>query len=228
MANLVNILKDVISLIDLEIKVLNLIGTRYYLCKTLHLTIGKIVKDNGGNDFKITAFKDNDWIELVPFGHSNAFIGSVVICPAITFLHGSPSSVDKEYAQVDQQTLNKTPFIWLLEPYDEDKGEADSVLDCSFSARLFFMDWAYNQGWQNDQHNTNVIVPMENLRDAFNDVIDASFSFRNTTVIRSKPRSRFGVVISNKGSNKTIINEDLSGLEVNADLDLFNTDICKC
>ena len=59
-------------------------------------------------------------------------------------------------------------------------------------------------------------------------MIDASFSFRNTTVIRSKPRSRFGVVISNKGSNKTIINEDLSGLEVNADLDLFNTDICKC
>ena len=143
-------------------------------------------------------------------------------------MHGSPSSVDKEYAQVDQRTLNKTPFIWLLAPYDEDKGEGDSALDCSFSARLFFMDWAYNQGWQNDQHNTNVIVPMENLRDAFNDVIDASYSFRSTTTVRSKPRSRFGVIVSNKGSDKTIINEDLSGLEVNVDLDLFDTDICKC
>ena len=228
MANLVNILKDVISLIDLDIKVLRFSGVRLELCKTLHLTIGKIITDSAGMKFKITDFKDNDWIEIEPFEHTNSFEGLVVTCPPITFLHGSPSSVNSEYAQVDQQTLNKTPFIWLLEPYDENDGDIDSALDCSFSARLFFMDWAYNQGWQNDQHNTNVIVPMSNLRDAFKEVINNSYSFRSTTIVRSNPRSRFGVVISNKGSSKTIINEDLSGIEVNVDLDLFDTDICKC
>ena len=228
MANLVNILKDVISLIDLNITVLRVDGLRLELCKTLHLTIGKIVTDSEGMKFKITSFKDNDWIDITPFGHSSTFEGLVVTCPPITFLQGSPSSVNNEYAQVDQQTLNKTPFIWLLEPYDQEDGDIDSVLNCSFSARLFFMDWAYNQGWQNDQHNTNVIVPMSNLRDAFKGVIDGSYSFRSTTTVRSTPRSRFGVVISNKGSDKTIINEDLSGIEVNVNLDLFDTDICKC
>jgi len=228
MSNLVNILKDTISLIDLNVNVLSISGVRIYVCKTLHLTLGKIVKDELGNEYKVTAFSNNDWIEVEPYGHSLSFTGSIVVTPSITFLHGSPSSVDKEYAEIDQRTLNKTPFIWLLSPYDDEDGEKDSALDCSFSARLFFMDWCDEPLWQNDDHNTNVIVPMENLRDAFKSVIEGSYSFRSSTTVRSRPRSRFGVVVTNKGSESKIINEDLSGIEVNVQLDLFDTDICKC
>ncbi len=228
MANLVNILKDTISLINLNVNVLEIVGNRIYVCKTLHITVTKIVKDELGNEFTVTAFSDNDWIEVEPLGHSLSFTGSIVVAPSITFLHGSPSSTNQEYVDIAQETLSKTPFIWLLEPYDDEDGEKDSALDCSFTGRLFFMDWADEPKWMNVEHNDNVIVPMENLRDALKDVIEGNYSFRSSTTLRSKPRSRFGVVVSNKGSEKKIINEDLSGIEVSFKLDLFDTDICKC
>lgn len=228
MANLVNILKDVISLIDLNLKVLSIQGNRIYVCRTLHVTLDKFVKDEFGNSYRVTAFIDNDWIEVEPFGHTNDFTGSIVVAPSITFLHGSPSSVNSEYKEVDQETAKKTPFIWLLEPYDTNDGDEDSILECSFSGRLFFMDEADEQAWENSEHNTNVIVPMENLKDAFKSVIEDSYSFRSTTSVSSRPRSRFGVVVTNKGSRSKIIEEDLSGLEVNIDLDLYDTNICKC
>lgn len=228
MANLVNIMKDLISLVDLEIDVLSIVGKRIYVCKTLHITITKIVKDEQGNEFIVTAFENNDWIEIEPYGHGLSFTGSLVVAPSITFLHGSPSSTNNEYLNISNETLQKTPFIWLLEPYDEDEEDRDSVLDCSFSGRLFFMDWADESTWLNDEHNTNVIVPMENLREALKQVVEGSYSFRSTSTLRSKPRSRFGVVVSDKGSSKKIINEDLSGVEVSFNFDLFDTDICKC
>ncbi len=228
MSNLVNILKDTISLVDLNVNVLSIVGNRIYVCKTLHITVTKIVKDELGNEFKVTAFSNNDWIEVEPYGHSLSFTGSIVVAPSITFLHGSPASTNQEYVQISQSTLDKTPFIWLLEPYDEEDGDKDSALDCSFNGRMFFMDWANEPKWKNVEHNTNVIVPMENLRDALKLAIEGSYSFRSSTTLRSKPRSRFGVVVSDKGSTKKIINEDLSGIEVSFNLDLFDTDICKC
>ena len=234
MNNLVDIIQNVINNINLNINVINIVdGKTITVCDTKHITINKIVKNfnkygSSGLKYKVISFVEDTTVVVEPYGHSVPFAGSKLIAPEITFLHGSPSSVNNEYAQVDQQTLNKTPFIWLLEPYDENLGESDSALEVSFDCRLFFMDWAYNQGWKNDEHDTNVIKPMKKLLEQFNGVIYNDFSFRNTSVIRSRPRSRFGVVVTNRGSDRTIINEDLSGLEVEAELDLFDVEICNC
>ncbi len=225
-SNLVDIVRSIINSIDLTIPVKSIVGTKVYLCTTMHITIGKIVKDVYGNEYKVINFSFNEWIEVEPYNHDIPFNGSSVIAPSILFLHGTPSSTNNEYLVVSQRTMNKTPFIWLLVSYEYENLPLDSSLLASYSARLFFMDWADTPKWTNDNHNNLVIKPMENLSKAFINVIENDYTFKRLNGFRRSPRPRFGVELTNKGSDKTIINEDLSGIDLSLTLEIYDTSIC--
>lgn len=226
-SNLVDIVRQLIERIDLNINVNSIIGNKIFVCNTMHVTLGKIVKDEFGNEYRVIDFSFNEWIEVEPIGVSpNPFNSTVIVAPSILFLHGSPSSTNNEYALISNRTLSKTPFIWLLVSYDYDTLPADSSIVASYNARLFFMDWANVPKWKNDQHNNLVIKPMENLSKAFTDVIEADYTFKRLEAFTRRPRPRFGVEITDKGSDKTIIHENLSGIDLSLKLEMYNTALC--
>ena len=228
MSNLVDIIEGIISKIDLNLTVKSTDGQLIELCNTLHITVGKIVKDELGNEYRVTDIVFNESITVVPIDSAPLFSGSTVVAPEITFLHGSPISTNEEYNKVlDRDSLKKTPFIWLLESYEYENGSRDSSIVASYSARLFFLDLYYRE-WLNDEHNELAIKPMENLVRAFKNVIETDYSFKTLDSFRSRVRPRFGVEVANKGSRDKIINEDLSGVEVNMSIELFDLSICKC
>jgi hypothetical protein len=80
--------------------------------------------------------------------------------------------------------------------------------------------------WRNDQHNDLVIKPMENLSEAFVNVIQNDYTFKTLEAYIRRPRPRFGVEISDKGSDKTIIHENLSGIDLSLTLEMYNTKLC--
>lgn len=228
MSNLVDIIEGIISQIDLNLTVKSTDGQIIELCDTLHITVGKIVKDELGNEYRVTEIVFNESITVIAIGSAPLFSGSTVVAPEITFLHGSPISTNEEYNKVlDRDSLKKTPFIWLLESYEYENGSRDSSVVASYSARLFFLDLYYRE-WLNDEHNELAIKPMENLVQAFKNVIETDYSFKTLDSFRSRVRPRFGVEVANKGSRDKIINEDLSGVEVNMSIELFDLSICKC
>ena len=111
MANLVDIIRGIINDIDLVIEVESTNGVRVDVCSTLHITVGKIVTDALGQEYKVTDFSNNEWIDVEPFGATvDPFAGATITAPPILFLHGSPSSTNSEYLETDTQTLEKTPF----------------------------------------------------------------------------------------------------------------------
>ena len=228
--NLVDIVRQIINRIDLNIPVVSVVNgvgvDKIFVCNTMHITIGKIVKDEFGNEYKVTDFSFNEWVEVVPYNHLIPFESTVLVAPQILFLHGSPASTNNEYLLVSQRTLNKTPFIWLLESYEYENLPLDSSVIASYDARLFFMDWANTPKWKNDQHNSLVIKPMENLSKAFINVIENDYTFKRLGSYKRRPRPRFGVEITDKGSDKTIIHEDLSGVDMSVTLEMFNTELC--
>ena len=227
MENLVDIVRAIIEKIDLNIPVINIIGGyRIFVCNTLHITLGKIVKDEFGNDYKVTDFSFNEWVDVEPVGTVLPFNSTILVAPPILFLHGSPASTNNEYLLIKNRTLKKTPFIWLLESYEYDNLPLDSSIVLSFNVRLFFMDWANTPKWKNDQHNELVIKPMQNLSDAFIKVIQNDYVFKTLGAYTRRTRSRFGVEITDKGSDKTIIHEDLSGIDLTLTLDMYNTKLC--
>lgn len=229
MANLVDIVRDIIALIDLNIPVESTDGVRVNVCYTLHITIGQIVEDGLGNQYKVTDLSNNEWVDVTPYGATlDPFAGVVLVAKPVTYLHGSPSSTNSEYAQMSNDTRQKTPFIWLLESYQYTEPGFTSSIATQYDARLFFMSNSNNPEWINDEHNNQAIKPMENLKEAFFDVVKASFAFKPVLNKSVTVRSRFGVEITNKGSEQNIIDEDLSGLDVRATLEVYDIEICKC
>lgn len=225
--NLVDIVKGIVAQIDLNIPVISTDGVNIILCKTLHVTVGSTVGDGLGNEYLVTELVDNTSIDVSPLGAAPIFAGTIVIAPTITPLHGSPSSTNTEYLDIEQVSRDKTPFIWLLESYEYEQGALDSAIVAKYDARLFFMDLTKEELWINDQHNDLAIKPMENLQIAFKEVIDNDFTFKRLEAYRVRVRPRFGVEVTNQGSDEKIINEDLSGVEVNMTIELYDLSICK-
>lgn len=227
MANLVDKIQDIINNIDLNIDVVSTDGTIILVCDTKWITELKFVKDELGNEYKVTSFVENTSVTVTPGTGSPAlFSGDILVAPEITYFHGSPASVNAEYNRLRQKTSRKTPFIWLVEPYESDDIGLLSPFTDNWKPILYFMEWLKGDD-NNDKQNNLAIKPMEALGDAFEDAVNIDFTIKRTT-FRDKRRPRFGIDLTNRGSNEKIIDEDLSGIEKRFDLSLFKTSDCKC
>lgn len=225
--NLVDIIKTIISNMDLAVEVKSIVGNKVYVCgSTLHITITKTVTDSSGNQYMVTDMLFDTWLELTPIAPSPTFDDVVLFAPPVTYLHGTPMSVNDEYLMVDPDTINKTPFCWVLEPYVFKQPGLDSSLSGVYDIVLFFMDWAKETEWTNEQHNDRVIKPMENLANLFKQTINDDFTFRRLENFDIKPRSRFGVEVVNKGNDRKILDEDLSGVQVSFSLEAYDVKQC--
>lgn len=218
----VDIVEDVVNDINLTLDVKSVVGPRINLCDTLFLTKLKIITDESGNQYKITDFLDNEWIEVEVIGASPfPYVGSVVICPDINYQHGTPSSTNEEYLDMDAETFEKMPLVWLLEPYDEVFFGLESSVERDSKFTIFFLDETDEAQWLNTEHHRLVIKPQSNLRSAFIKVIENAPLFKTYASYNQKPRARFGVFVQNVGPDKKIINEDLSGVELTAGIERF-------
>ena len=224
MNNLVNIVNNIINQLKLDLTINSIDGDKFYMCNTLFLTKLKDVTDMADNVFTVVEFEVNKWVVLTPKGHNNAFVGLTMNLNPITYLHGDPSSTNSEYLQRDNHTPNKTPFIWLVESYNFEDLPADSSVEEAFNVRLFFMDWAFTEEWINDEHNENVIKPMQNLAKQFKNVIENDYNFKRLDTCSITVRNRFGNNPDNP--NKLIIDEDLSGVEMNFKIEVYNLNNC--
>jgi hypothetical protein len=197
------------------------------MCNTIHIKVGDVIKDPLGNDYQVVAMSVNEWLQVISTDSQDPFVGNTFMPPSVLFLHGTPSSTNNEYLKLHgTRTLEKTPFIWLLLPYTENYLPLDSSLVASYNARIFFMDWANVDKWKNDQHNDLAIKPMNSLCSAFINVIENDYSFKNLVEYTRQPRPRFGVEVTNKGSEKTIIHENLSGIDLTLLIELYSTSKC--
>lgn len=233
MANLVDICTYIIGQINLDLPVSSVVANVITVCDgTLNITIGKIVKASNGDEYIVTAITIDESITVEPHGATvDPFpVDSLTVtAPAPTFVHGSPTSTDNEYNELlDNETIKKTPLIWLLEPYEYVSLSRESSLEAAFNARLFFLEWFDIDTYTNDDHNKYAIKPMENLAQAFLDVINNDYSFKTISDANKKVRPRFGVEVTDRGSDRKIINEDFSGVELAPLIEVFDLDSCSC
>jgi hypothetical protein len=228
MANGVDVIRAIVDSINRETTVKSIAGLKVFVCSTLWITLGKTIEDGNGNKYKVTDFSFDEWIELQVIGNSPApYEGLVVVAPEPKFFYGTPSSLNDEYLKIkSRRTLKKTPFIWFLGSYEYESPAPDSPIEMGLDGRLFFMDGAQEIKWTTDQHNELVIKPMNNLVDAFVNVVEEDYSFKTLGSYSRRPRERFGVEVANQGNTRKIIDEDLSGIDVRILLELFDTSIC--
>ena len=223
-------MKYILGQYDYTLKVKEVALPKVFVCDTTkHLSIYSIITDGGGLEYKVTAIDVNNYIEIEPTnGNTTPFTGTVVNLPPVYFGHGTPQSVNNEYIDIEVNTADKTPLVWLYENTESDLPSADSSIDEIFDVRLFFLAWANTPKWKNDQHNDWAVKPMQNLANEVINIINNDFAFKKIPRGRTKPRSRFGVYTTNKGNTDNIIDEDLTGVELRFDLEAYDLSGCNC
>jgi len=213
-----DIVRNIVNDIDNVIKVNSVVGNIFYTTNTKYLSNKSIVKVNGV-EYRVTSFVKNESVTLDLGGATVTATELELKKP--TFLHGTASSVNNEYLEISNQTREKTPFIWLLRGYTDTFYDELSSKDRDSSIRLFFMDETNADKWRNDEHDTNAINQMYELSQLFIKVVQGSQIYDDLGTYSITDRPRFGVEIANRGSDSMIIDEDLSGVELNMILPIF-------
>lgn len=227
MISVVDIFRSIVANIDLKIKVKSVNGFIVYVCDTKHITIHKVIEDSDGKTWKVKDFKQDEWVELTPLDGQLAFEATHIFAPKPLFIHGNASSANSEYLRVSQITLEKTPFIWLLSGYTEREFGVMSAIGLEVTARLFFMDETNEREWINDEHLKYTIKPMRKLAGLMVEAIEKDGRFPTLTERSFVDRARFGVEVVNKGNASKIIDDDLSGTQLDLPLKIYK-EHCKC
>ena len=215
------IVRDLVNAMDLSIGVNEIDGNVLKVCRTLHVRNNSIVKDGQGNDYKVISFINNKSITVDPLG-AYVFTGDVVFAPNPVFLQGKWISANQEYLNMDLDTRQKTPLIWLVRGYEERLKGAMSSVKLEVEPLIFFLDEADFTAWVNDEHDVNAINPMYNLAELFVKTIENNPLFKPLEGWKIQDEPRFGVKITtDKGNSKRILSDDLSGVGLRVPLKYF-------
>lgn len=211
-----------------EAQVLGINGDVLTVCTTRWITEDKIVEDSQGNQYSVNSIVFNETITVTPINGAPAFNDTIVLAPLVRYQHGTPSSVNNEYLNVEEWQIEKTPILWLLEPYEEEPLEPDSSLDASYVFKLFALE-GIEEERSNDDQNDFALKPMKQLTIYVEDIIDNDYNFKRLENRPSrKPRARFGVDVANRGSDRRIIDAALSGYEMGVSpLEVYDLEACK-
>jgi hypothetical protein len=211
---------QVIDKLKLVVEITNVTDNVLLTCNTSFLIAGSVVKDDNEVEYKITAVVPNVSITV----DANGFTGSLHIRKPL-LLEGTPKQTNVEYLQISNYSQDNLPLVWLVQNYTENVFGEDDVRSRQVSCTLLFLD-SYNEQWINDELNENSMRAMNILSSQFIQAITDNFStFQMVKNYNRIPRARFGVETSN-GAERLIIEDKLSGYEVNVSFDIYKDYDC--
>lgn len=219
------IVENVVANLDLTTKV-EASGNTLTTCDTLHLRKYSVVKDESNNTFRVDSVTINEQIVVTPLG-SYTWSGIVLTAPEPTFLQGEWMNANSEYLDMSNRSAKKTPLIWLVRGYNEDHFGRESSIDFEVDPIIYFLDETPESGWLQDDHDKNAINPMYQLCEKFVKTLNRKVFIDEIQTYSIKDVPEFGVKVGNKGSDRTIIDDYFSGVELRVDLRVFDN-CSKC
>lgn len=215
------VLEEIINSFVYEIKVKQIVdlldGTfKIFTCNTLYLTENKVITI-GVNDYLIKELVCNEYFivsgPVLP-------VAEIITLPPPFFFHGTVIATNEELTEI-QFSEDKTPFIYLLETLREKyPNDSESAVLFEANIRLCFLTEANFEDWNTQAHHEKAIAPMRNL--AFY-LLENNDNFGEFTLI---DRAKFGVYISEKGSQKQLFNDNLSGVESEINFIVYKNQAC--
>lgn len=129
------------------------------------------------------------------------------------YFHGTPMATNSQINGRDD--INKVPMIYLYEVLREKNLSVNSAIVRESDLRLFFLDNANFSDWATDDHYSKRIVGLNSLVDQFIDFARKykSFYLYETDFTRIN-HVKWGVFTNNKGHEKRILDDELTGVEL--------------
>ena len=213
----VDFIETILNSLDFSIKVntFTVVGTEteLYVDNTYHARIGSIITI-GANTYTVTTVVNNTTIiiEGTPANPTELTLATP------NYFHGTATATNNELSKLDKDA--KFPFVYcyelIRETYDNTIG---SSIDRVADLRLYFLDNANFQDWSTEEHYDNVIDGMRNLTNLFIEKLNDHSSIGLFDTFELSNHVKFGVW-TEKGHEKRVFNEYLSGVELLINLPL--------
>jgi hypothetical protein len=227
----VDIVREVVSNIDNAIALTSIVdnadGT--YLLNTndtLHLQDGFPLVI-GGNDYTIvTVVKD---VSVLISGSVLPVLTSFNVYAPVYF-HGTVIRVNAEMkTTADAQNIfSRTPFIYLKEVLTDKVNSKfnKSPIEKETTLKILFLTQSKFKDWKTTEHYSKSIYQMTNLANRFIESCYANKTIWEFQDYEMIPHANFGVYVDN-GHNKSIFEDQLSGIEMNISLPFLRQDECN-
>jgi len=174
-------------------------------------------------DYTVTDFEINVFITVKAIsGDVPVTVSSFTINPP-TFVWGNPKMVSAEIVKRITNGTAVWPYMWIVEI-----SNTQTTLDPSLAVRstpsfnIFFLDSADKDNWTIEEHYDNDIYPLNNYIGFFTEILRSRRDLFDTDSITFNQVNHvnFGDYIVDKGNEEKILNDNVTGIQVQIDLPL--------
>jgi hypothetical protein len=196
------------------------------VCATKWARVGKYVTDSNGAIYRITDVQIDEYIKAEPIAPNGPPLDGVINLPNPYWITGTRTATNREWTIKDNNLLDKTPIVWLLETLRFRQYGRQSTFDFDADLRIFFLDETDPVNYYTADHRENVVFPMQNLANEFISTIARLRQFKVIEDYELITFSRFGVE-QQPGMFQNILDANLSGVELRITLTMYKGN-CKC
>ena len=233
MEDIVNIVKrEIIDKMDVSLSISNVeilevapnvFISKITVCDIKWARIGKYVIDEIGVFFNILEIDYN--LNLITVENSFESLTGLLYVPH--YFYGTPMQVNSEWGAVTKIEVNKIPFIWLIEPLNENTFGRDSSLERTSEIRLLFVDGRFVTNWKVKDIHEFRIQSLLNMVEQFKESVNGNRIFQRVTDYRVKTLTKLGSE-SEQGFLKNILDANLTAVELRFTLPIYKGYDCKC
>jgi len=221
------IIEGIVNQIDVTLfGVYDPITEQTNVCETKWARIGKKVTDSTGQIYVIVDIEPNEWIKAEPIIQNNPPLEGEFTLSTPYWITGTRTATNREWTIADNNLLDKTPIVWLLETLKYKQFGRQSTYDFETYLRIFFLDETDPVNYYTADHRENVVYPMQNLANEFIKTISGIRKFKVVEDFELITFSRFGVE-QQTGMFQNILDANLSGVELRITLTMYKEN-CKC
>jgi len=174
----------------------------------------------------ITEVEPNEYIKADPIAPNGPPLDGIITLPTPYWITGTRTATNREWTIKDNNLLDKTPIVWLLETLRFRQYGRQSTYDFDADLRIFFLDETDPVNYYTADHRENVVYPMQNLANEFISTIARLRKFKVIDDFELITFSRFGVE-QQPGMFQNILDANLSGVELRITLTMYKAN-CKC
>lgn len=229
MVNTIDIIKDLVTNLDLKLNVTSVetVGSTYkiFTCNTYYLapkskiTINAVV-------YTVVSLINNEYIIVTG---ASLPIKGVYTLPSPYFTHGTVKQANEELS-MESDMFKKTPMVFLRRPFSEVFYNGQQSDERNVDLTLYFLTQADFEHWQIDSFDANAIKPMYNLMNAFINMLNNNryINKANISEFRVEEKIKFGIYVNEKGYENSIFNDTLSGVQLSFSLPIRKNYTCTC
>jgi hypothetical protein len=220
-------LNDFVNAIDNSVKgSYDALTQKTFSCNTKWARIGKKVTNSLNKLYTITDISIDEWVKAIPDVSADGPLDGVFFLDEPYFVTGTKLAANREWTIADDNVMDKTPLVWLLETIRMTTFGRQSSLEFSTELRVFFLDETDIVNYYTLDHRTNVVQPMNKLINEFIQVVENTTGVLPLEETQRFTFSRFGVEKDN-GVFQNVLDANLSGVELRFTLTKYKSNFCK-